>query len=206
MRRDDLHRRSFVLTGAASFAILMAPSAQAENPQRAGAVESVKGECFAEASGQRRKLAQEAPVFISDQVGTEIDSRLVIQLGQNTRVRLGERARVTIDRYLVDAGGELTLNSGPMFFDRPSGGRPLRLRIRSAFGLIAVRGTRFFAGPSAGVFGVFVEHGVVAVTANKKTVTVREGQGTNIAHPGDAPTPPKTWGEQRIRDAIASVS
>jgi hypothetical protein len=68
-----------------------------------------------------------------------------------------------------------------------------------------VRGTRVFAGPSAGVFGVFVERGAVAVTAGGRQVTLREGQGSDIRRPGDAPTPPRPWGEPRIRAALDSV-
>ena len=34
-------------------------------------------------------------------------------------LKLGERARLTIDRHLVDAGGEIVLDSGPMLLERP---------------------------------------------------------------------------------------
>ena len=181
----SLTRRWPVRAGAACLAgFQKEPSAKAQNPQRAGTVDLVKGECFAETGSAHRSLAKDDSVFILDHVGTGPDSRLTVHLGQNTRVRLGERARITIDRYLVNSGGELTLDSGPMFFERPPRGRPLPVRIRSAFGLLAVRGTRFFAGPSAGVFGVFVERGEVTVTASGKRVTVQKGQGTNIAHLG----------------------
>jgi ferric-dicitrate binding protein FerR (iron transport regulator) len=80
------------------------------------------------------------------------------------------------------------------------------MQIQTSFGLIAVRGTRFFAGQSAGVFGVFVERGRVAVSAAGTEVLVRAGQGTNIAHPGDAPTPAAPWGGARIRAALESVA
>jgi ferric-dicitrate binding protein FerR (iron transport regulator) len=111
---------------------------------------------------------------------------------------------VIIDRYLVDAGGEFRLEAGAMLFDRPSG-KPSPVQVRSPFGLIAVRGTRFFAGPSAGVFGVFVERGTVAVSAAGREVVVLPGQGTDIPRPGEHPTPAHAWGEPRIRDALASV-
>ena len=77
--------------------------------------------------------------------------------------------------------------------------------MRSLFGLIAIRGTRVFAGPSNGVFGVFVVHGSVDVTAAGKTVKVDRGFGTNIAKPGDPPTDPAAWKPPRIRAALASV-
>jgi len=211
-RNDDrgslrpLHRRSFVRAAMAAVAVLVARKARAEAGQRAGAVELVKGEAFAEASAARRTLDRDAPVFIGDHCGTGPDSRLVMQLGGTTRVNLGEKARITIDRYLMDMGGEFTLQSGPMLFDRAAGTKPSPVHIRSSFGLIAVRGTRFFAGPSNGVFGVFVERGTVSVAAGGRRVTLRSGEGTDIRRPGAAPTPPKRWGDGRIREALASVS
>ena len=77
--------------------------------------------------------------------------------------------------------------------------------LRSLFGLIAIRGTRVFAGPSNGVFGVFVARGAVDVTAAGKTVTLGRGFGTNIAKPGDPPTDPAAWKPPRIKAAFASV-
>jgi ferric-dicitrate binding protein FerR (iron transport regulator) len=197
-----LHRRAFVRLAA--LAAFIPARARAQNAQQAGLVEDVKGEGFAEAGGTRRALERDTPVFFAERVGTGPASRLTIHLGGHTRVRLGERASMTIDRYLVDAGGEISLDSGAMLFDRPQSA-PSPVRIRSPFGLIAVRGTRFFAGPSAGVFGVFVERGAVAVTAGGREVTLREGQGSDIRRPGDAPTPPRSWGEPRIRAALDSV-
>jgi ferric-dicitrate binding protein FerR (iron transport regulator) len=120
-------------------------------------------------------------LFINDHVGTGVNSRLTLHLGKDTTLRLGEQARLTLDRLLVNAGGEITLQSGPILFSRPAGSTPARMQIKSSFGLIAVRGTRFFAGPSAGVFGVFVERGSVAVS----------GAGTRVVlEPGRVPISP----------------
>src|SRR4051812_31534305 len=129
----------------------------------------------------------------------------MVLLGKDTTLRLGENARLVVDRFLVNAGGELRLESGAVLFDRPPGSPPAKMQIRNPYGLIAVRGTRFFAGPSNGVFGVFVEHGVVNVLAGRGRVTVRAGEGTNIARPGARPTAPAPWGEPRIRAAYESV-
>ena len=206
-RRDDLfHRRSLVRLGVSSLALLMSRAARVHGAERAGSIEDIKGEGFAESGAVRRLLEREAPVFIADRVGTGPASRLTLQLGRFTRIRLGERTRLVIDRYLVDAGGEFTLESGPLLFDRPPGSRPSPVQIRSPFGLIAVRGTRFFAGPSGTVFGVFVERGRVAVSAGVGEVILGAGEGTDISHPGAPPTPAKRWGRERIRAALASVS
>ena len=78
--------------------------------------------------------------------------------------------------------------------------------MRSPFGLIAVRGTRFFAGPSNGVFGVFVERGRVLVVGVDTAVIVEGGFGTDIARPGAEPTAPHPWAAPRIVNAMASVT
>lgn len=194
-------RRAVIGGGVAMVAAFVAGPARAQ--ARAGSVEGVVGEGFAEAGLARRPLARDLPVFIAERVSTGEGSRLGLHLGTRTRVRLGERTRLVIDRYLVDAGGDLVLESGAMLFDGPRA--PSGVQIRSPFGLIAVRGTRFFAGPSAGVFGVFVARGAVTVSGGGRSVIVRQGEGTNLRFPGDTPSPPTRWGEPRVRAAMYSV-
>jgi ferric-dicitrate binding protein FerR (iron transport regulator) len=204
--RDRGVDRRLLLAACATALLPVAPGiAHAESAGAAGAVEDLRGEAFAEARAVRRVLTQAAPLYVGDNVGTGAQSRLTVQLGRDTRLRLGEQTRITIDRFLVNAGGEITLRSGPVLFDRPAGAPPAPMQIRSPFGLIAVRGTRFFAGPSRGVFGVFVERGSVAVSAAGRRVVLAVGEGTDIARPGAAPTPPAKWGQPRIDAALASV-
>ena len=62
-----------------------------------------------------------------------------------------------------------------MLIDRNDNAKNENLKVRSPFALIAVRGTMFFAGPSNGVFGVFVGRGLVDVTGGDRTVVVRPG-------------------------------
>lgn len=147
-----------------------------------------------------------APVFIGDAVGTGVQSALAMLLGAATEVRLGAEARLRIDRFLVNAGGVLMLERGGMLYDHKGDGGPSDVTVRGPFGLVAVRGTRFFAGPSNGVFGVFVERGTVTVVGAYTAVQVTSGLGTNIASPGAEPTPPAPWGKARIESAMASVN
>lgn len=137
-------------------------------------------------------------------------------LGEDTTIRLGERARLVIDQFLSTTGGEISLQSGPMLFDRPSGSRPLAMKIKSPYGLIAVRGTKFFAGPSNNFFGVFVDHGTVVVSGGGSEVVLQAGEGTNLGPQAGSgfdlsganakPTAAVKWGEARIKAALASVS
>jgi hypothetical protein len=173
--------------------------------ERAGEVESSRGECFALAATARRALAPSATVFVGDTVGTGAESALALRLGTATEVHLGQKAQLRIDRFLINAGGVLELEQGGMLFDHDGKAGGSNLAVRSSFGLMAVRGTRFFAGPSNGVFGVFVQRGAVMVVGVNQAVMVASGMGTNIVQPGAEPTAPAPWGVARIDAAIASV-
>jgi ferric-dicitrate binding protein FerR (iron transport regulator) len=197
------NRRWLLRRGALTLPLILALG-PARAVEQVGSVEDVTGEAFGELEAVRRTLDRAAPVFLSEEVATGVASRLGMRLGRNTTVRLGEQARLKIDRFLVDAGGVMTLQSGPLLFD----GQPRHagLQVRSPFALIAVRGTRFFAGPSNDRFGVFVARGSVSVSSAGQQVILREGEGTDIASPGAPPTPVKRWAPERVRAALASVS
>ncbi len=98
-------------------------------------------------------------------------------LGSATRVHLGASVRLRVDKFLAETGGELRFDSGPLVIDRDERSPPMNLRVHSPFGMIALRGTRFFAGPSNGVFGVFVERGVVDFTAGGANGAAHRGRG-----------------------------
>jgi hypothetical protein len=158
-------------------------------------------------AAERRTLRPDAPVFVGDAIATGAQSALGMHLGEATEVRLGAESNLRIDRFIVSAGGVLVLERGAMLYDhdRATGGSS-DIAVRTPYGLLAVRGTRFFAGPSNGVFGVFVERGAVSVIGVNTAVLVTDGQGTDIARPGDEPTTPHPWGAARIASAMASVN
>ena len=172
-------------------------------PQRAGEAKTTHGDCFARSGAAQRALIPNADIFVGDLVGTGPASSLALLLGEATTVRLGAEAQLRIDRFLMSAGGVLTLDKGAVLYDHDAKDGPDNMTVRSPFGLIAVRGTRFFAGPSNGGFGVFVERGEVMVVGVSTAVTVTAGMGTNIATPGAEPTLPTVWGKPRIAAAMA---
>jgi ferric-dicitrate binding protein FerR (iron transport regulator) len=204
IKRDRSCSRRWLLRQGALALPFMLALRPAHAAERVGSVEDVTGEAFAELELVHRTLDRAAPVFLGEEVVTGIASRLAMRLGRDTRIRLGEQARLKIDRFLVEAGGEMTLYSGPLLFDGHR--RRAGVQIRSPFALIAVRGTRFFAGPSNDRFGVFVVRGSVAVTSAGQQVILRKGEGTDIFSPAMPPTPVKRWAPERVRAALASVS
>jgi hypothetical protein len=175
---------------------------------RAGVVKNSRGECYAQLATHRRPLQPDAPVFVGDAVATGVQSALGMHLGEATEIRLGAESHLRIDRFIINAGGVLVLERGAMLYDRNpgAGGDSSDVAVRTPYGLLAVRGTRFFAGPSNGVFGVFVERGAVTVVSVNTAVLVTDGLGTDLARPGGEPTTPHPWGAARIAAAIASVS
>ncbi len=195
-------RRTLLLAAAAAPLV----PAVARAAEAAGAVEEARGTVTAERAAQRRALVPRSDVFVGDTVATASESRAALQLGQTTSLRLGARARVRIDRFLVNQGGVLTLEDGPILLDKTGGDAAHPVQVQGGFGLITVRGTRIFAGPSNGVFAIFVVHGVIDVTAGGQRFALQTGEGTNIAAPGGPASPPVKWGEARVRAALASVT
>jgi hypothetical protein len=198
----SVSRRQVLLIGAA---LTLAGGSLDAEESLAGTIEALRGDAFAEGPKPRRALQPKAQVFIGDMVETAVNSALTMHLGKATFVKLGALAKFRIDNFVVDAGGTFDLDQGPMLIDH-NGPKDENLQVRSPFGLMAVRGTMFFAGPSNDVFGVFVARGLVAVTGGGRTVILRPGLGTNVARPGDAPTEPRRWSPGRITAALRSVN
>lgn len=169
-----------------------------------GVVETTEGKAWA-AGAPARDLVAQAAVFLGDEVGTGPESRLAMLLAGTTRILMGPQTTLTIDQYTAEAGGELVLGDGALLFDRDEGAPKTPVQLSTAFGLIAVRGTRFFAGPSKGSFGVFVERGEVRLSGGGAEVSLLPGFGSDIAAPGQAPSEPARWKQTRIDAAMALV-
>jgi hypothetical protein len=192
------------LLGGLTGACIAAHGVAAREP--AGEVDTSRGKCYAQTSAMRRALAPAAELFIGDTVATGEQSAISLRLGSATQVKLGAEARLRIDRFVVNAGGLLVLDSGAMVYDHDPKADQGNVAVRVPFGLVAVRGTRFFAGPSNGVFGVFVERGEVMVVGANTAVTVAPSFGSDLAGAGAEPTVPHQWNAARIASAFASVS
>ena len=179
--------------------------AQAAPPVVAGQAEEIRGAAVARRAAAERALAPPGEVYVGETLATAEQSRAQFKLGRDTSLRMGAQTRVRLDRFLVDKGGVVVVDDGPVLIDKTpnTGDRPLELK--GAFGLIVVRGTRLFVGPSNGVIGVFVQHGEIEVKSGGKSAVLRDGQGVDIPRRGAPPGPVKAWGAKRIEAALASV-
>ncbi len=204
--RDPLRRidRRVVCGLIAGSPLMVVARPARSDESRAGEVQDTEGSAFARLRDTRR-LAPRSEILTGDLVWTAARSRAALDLDGGSRIHLGPKARLKIDRFVAEAGGALELGAGALVFDRPDDQPKLNLTIRTTYGLIGVRGTRFFAGPSRGTFGVFVERGSVRVISGGVERIVSTGEGVDIAVKFEAPSPVKVWSEARVREAYASV-
>ncbi|HEV7323247.1 MAG TPA: FecR family protein [Ensifer sp.] len=170
-----------------------------------GQATEIRGDVRRKQAKKEEPLAVGGQLFENDRVHTNADSYATLNLGTDTRVLLGAETDLLVDRFIAGQGGTLELGLGRMVFDRPEGLPKVDVAVRTAFGMIGVRGTKFFCGPSRAAFAVFVEHGSVSVQRGGTSRIVAAGQGVEFHHRGDAPSEPINWGEARIKEAYASV-
>ena len=184
---------------------LLVSGAQAASPVVAGQAEEVRGGAVARHAAVERALTPPQDVFVGETLATAEQSRAQFKLGADTHLRMGAQTQVRLDRFLIDKGGVVVIDNGPVLIDKTPGTGDRPLELKGDFGLIVVRGTRLFVGPSNGVIGVFVEHGEIEVKSGGRSATLRDGQGVDIARKGAPPGPVKTWGAKRVEAALASV-
>lgn len=172
----------------------------------AGRVEKSEGQSTGLLEGSVRTLSANADIFLQELIQTQAGARLALALGRSTRVMLGERTRLKIEKTIVEHGGTMLLERGALLFDRPDSSGGEDFVVRTPFAIVAARGTRFFVGPSKGVIGVFCERGSVTVRNRGGRVVLQPGEGTDLTSPDAPPTSPARWGAPRVEAAIASVS
>jgi len=169
-----------------------------------GTTRALTGQASLTRAGTSADLHQSDPLMEGDEIATMAASTAALELFTATQINLGPETRFTLDRFTADLGGVVSIG-GAMVFDRPEDLPKLDLTVQSAFARIGVRGTRFFCGPSKGVYGIFVARGAIEVVAGGETRRLGPGDGIDIVRPGAAPSAVAQWKAPRIAAAFASV-
>ncbi len=186
-------------------------SGPARAADAAGEVSHRKGEATGTIEGASMPLETGNPVVLNEALATGAAARLEITFLDTTRLTLGERANVTIDKFVYDgshtrvlrlaAVGALRFISGG---NKPAGAE---VTVTTPVVEIGVRGTDFWFGPIDGEFGVLLVAGAVTVSNSAGSVVLDQpGQGTNIAGPGAAPGPVTQWPQQKVDRALVQVA
>ncbi len=208
INRGLTRRETLGLAGA----LVLSPALPAFAEVEIGKVVDTKGTVQKTQNDVETLIKSGSPLVNNDLVSTGAKSFASMTLGTDTKIIMGEKTEVLLDSFLAEQGGTLELVSGDMVFDRPEGKPKIDLTIRTTFGQIGVRGTKFFTGRSRGNYAVFVEHGLVEVKSGESVRRVGPGEGVDIA--SDAKTrslfggdisETKKWGKGRIEEAYKSV-
>lgn len=209
LRYRILHQ---LLTAVILFVGLVADPLLAQ--EAIGTVSRIQGEATGTRSGGTQALGLNASVLVNESVSTGAAGRLEITFRDNTRVTLGENAKLTLDRYVFNPAtkrrmvrikvvGAFRFISGKIANLARSD-----VKVTTPVASVGVRGTEFWAGPiDDQALGVFLTEGAVQVSNAAGTQTLNQpGQGTNIAGPGAAPGRVTLWPQDKIDRAMASVT
>lgn len=183
------------------------------NPEPIGQAERVQAPATAETGGAARALEPGASLFFGDALATGAGGRLEAALADDTRLTLGENARLVLDAFVYQPGAPgarlaVRVLEGTFLFvgglsEASSGAE---VSIVTTFATLGVRGTTVWGGPIDGAFGVLVLEGEVQVTNGGQSVTLGPGQGTTLADPQAAPQPPVSWPQDKVDRAIATIT
>ena len=145
--------------------LLLIPSLAAAEP--VGTVSKLMNQ----ASIGGRAAAVGLPVNMNDELRTGPNARLQVTFSDQSKLTLGENARVVVDRFVFNPNkstGELALKAsqGALRF---AGGQIETLKnkkvtVSTPYAAMAVRGTHFWAGPIEGKYGVLLLKGKVRVS------------------------------------------
>lgn len=179
-----------------------------------GTVSRTQGAATATRGGTTRTLGLNASVALNETLSTGPGARIEVVFKDDTRLTLGENAKLTLDRYIFDpAGGRGTIRFKAVGAFRFLSGQLSKLTrsnvaVATPVATIGIRGTEFWGGPIDGQpLGVFLVSGAVRVSnARGSRILNRAGQGTNIPSVGAAPGPVTIWPQDKVNRAIATVT
>lgn len=179
-----------------------------------GTVSRLQGEASGTRNGATRALGLSSSVFLNDIVSTADTARLEVTFTDNTRLTLGERAKLTLDTYVFDSAARSgMIKFGVVGAFRFISGQVSKLAssevsMTTPVAIVGIRGTEFWGGPvDDQVLGVFLIEGAVSVSnAAGQQILSQPGQGTNIAAPGAAPGPVTFWAPDKVSRALATVT
>ncbi len=178
-----------------------------------GKVSRIQGTAFAMQDAVPRRLAVGSTIFVNDVISTGLKSRLEITMIDDGSFTLGARAVFVVLEYVAKVGqenaatrllsGAVTVVAGLI-----AGAEAGRFRLESETATIGIRGTKFWGGMIDGVFQVayFEGKAITVENAAGRVVLRRPGFGTRVEGAGVAPAPPKKWGADKIRRAVAMTA
>lgn len=177
-----------------------------------GAVDKVQAQVEATQAGQTRALVVKSEVYFRDRCHSREGARLQATLKDGTQLTLGENATLVVDEFIYDpfmSRGALSLRvvKGAFLYvgGQIEGVNGAKVQIRTPVGAIGLRGTTVWGGPIDKGYGVIVLSGEATVTGRRRTVTLKQGEGTMFFGDGK-PRRAAAWPASRMKRAVASIT
>jgi len=179
-----------------------------------GTVSRIQGEASGARGGATQALGLNASVFLNETVSAGAAALLELTFKDNTRLTLGENAKLMLYRYVFNpAAGRGTIRFRVVGALRFLSGQVSKLArsdvsVTTPVAAVGIRGTEFWSGPiDDQTLGVFLIEGAVRVSnAAGAQILNRPGQGTNVARAGAAPGPVTFWPQDKVNRALATVT
>ncbi len=149
-----------------------------------------------------------------DEIKSGENARVEVIFNDGTKLNIGADCHIVIDEFLFDPDKNIGIAilrelQGPFRFITGRIGKVLQPQVvvQSRFGVVGVRGTDFWAGPSRGVYGVLLLDGAISVTnpAGQRSLTPA-GTGVNLTDNNVPPGEVTVWGADRAQEALADVA
>ncbi len=189
--------------------------------QAAGQVERQKGAASRSTVNATSDLAQGSQVYVGDEIRTGPGARLLIQFDDESKLTLGENARITINQFVYEPTGDssqaLEILVGVFRFISGQIGNesPLDVAFSTPVATIGLRGTEFLGGElTVGMpvgqphYGFQINEGAIEVISPGGSVLLDEaGEGTFLPLTGvAAPTPVRQWTAEEAAEAVDALA
>lgn len=208
--------KTSIARSSLSLALVLAATATAfAAGERAivGAADRVQGSVQASHQADVRTIGADATLLFQDLLTTGDGARLLATLEDGTALTLGENARLEIDAFIYDpkqSGSKLLLNvvAGAFLFvgGQVEAAPDAEVEIRTRYATLGIRGTTVWGGPIEGGYGVLVLEGEVTVSTAGGDVVLNAGEATMIHDAGRGPYPAHHWTDDKINEAVATIS
>jgi len=199
------------LAAAMTIFVVLAQVAHAQEETAVGRIGRIVGEVTV-VRGAGSVPAQLGMIVLQDDaVATGSDGRVEILYTDGSTVVLGSGTTVSIARYAPPTAGAgtalLDLIDGILRVTLSAGRTWKSFEVRSATAVASVRSTDWIVDADGPSTAIFVIDGSVAVDsrAGLGGIVLAAGQGTDV-RAGEAPDPPKVWGQQRVDGVLARTA
>jgi hypothetical protein len=179
-----------------------------------GTVTRLQNSADVNREGKRVGLTAGAAIHENDEIRSTKQARVEITFKDGTKLTIGENSSLVIEEYLYNPNksvGRILLDAAQGPFRFISGGigkmKDNRAEVKTSSATIGIRGTDFWGGPSAGVYGVFLLEGIIIVrNAEGARILTAPGTGVNLTGANALPSEVSVWGQSRVDEAVATVT